>query len=252
MDLIQLLEKKSKHSDYQLLSQNLKKILGDNSKNVSKHFEAERLDFISETVDVKNRKLIDIGANTGFFTFELLDRGASTAICFEGNKDHADFIIKASKVLNQEDRIIVKDEYVEFESGLENFNTDIVLLLNVLHHVGDDYGEEELSKDQALCQIVDSLKKIAKISTYVIFQLGFNWKGDRYQPLFDNGTKSEMIAFLRKNIESFFDITRIGIAQKIDNGVMYSDLTDVNIERDDSLGEFLNRPLFIMKSKVKK
>ncbi len=252
MDLIQLVKIKSKHSNYQLLPKNLKKIMGDNSKNISRHFEAERLDFISETVNVKNTRLIDIGANTGFFTFELLDRGASTAICFEGNKDHAAFIIEASKVLNQEERIIVKNQYFDFKSGLENFDADIVLLLNVLHHVGDDYGDKELSKDQALCQIIDSLKKIAKISTYVIFQLGFNWKGDRDQPLFDNGTKSEMIAFLKINIESFFDITRIGIAQKIDNGVMYTDLTNDNIERDDTLGEFLNRPLFIMKSKVKK
>ncbi len=215
MDLIKLLEKKSKHSDYQLLSKNLKKLLNNNtSKNISKHFEAERLDFISETVDVKNKRLIDIGANTGFFTFELLDSGASTAICFEGNKNHADFIIESSKLLNQEGRIVVKNEYVDFKSGLENFNTDIVLLLNVLHHVGDDYGEEKLSKKQALHQIVESLRKIAKMSSYVILQLGFNWKGDRYLPLFDNGTKSEMIAFLQINIESFLDITRIGIAQK--------------------------------------
>ncbi len=89
------------------------------------------------------------------------------------------------------------------------------------------------------------------MSSYVILQLGFNWKGDRYLPLFDNGTKSEMIAFLQINIESFLDITRIGIAQKKDNNVIYSDLTDSNIERDDSLGEFLNRPLFILKSKLK-
>ncbi len=122
----------------------MKKLLNNNtSKNISKHFEAERLDFISETVDVKNKRLIDIGANTGFFTFELLDSGASTAICFEGNKNHADFIIESSKLLNQEGRIVVKNEYVDFKSGLENFNTDIVLLLNVLHHVGDDYGEEK-------------------------------------------------------------------------------------------------------------
>ncbi len=57
---------------------------------------------------LKTKRLIDIGANTGFFTFELLDSGASTAICFEGNKNHADFIIESSKLLNQEGRIVVK------------------------------------------------------------------------------------------------------------------------------------------------
>ena len=39
------------------------------------------------------------------------------------------------------------------------------------------------------------------------------------------------------------------IAEKTEDGLNYSDLNDRNIGRIDELGEFLNRPLFIMKSK---
>jgi hypothetical protein len=33
---------------------------------------------------------------------------------------------------------------------------------------------------------------------------------------------------------------------RIENSVVYQALNETNIERDDRLGEFLNRPLFIM------
>ena len=40
------------------------------------------------------------------------------------------------------------------------------------------------------------------------------------------------------------------MAQKKDAEIEYEDINEENNVRKDSLGEFLNRPLFIMKSKV--
>jgi hypothetical protein len=44
-------------------------------------------------------------------------------------------------------------------------------------------------------------------------------------------------------------IDAIGIAQRSDGVVQYRPLDGRNIERDDALGEFLNRPLFILRSR---
>lgn len=42
----------------------------------------------------------------------------------------------------------------------------------------------------------------------------------------------------------------VGIAQRSEGGLIeYIELNDENIKRDDSLGEFLNRPIFVLKSK---
>ena len=82
----------------------------------------------------------------------------------------------------------------------------------------------------------------------LVFQLGFNWKGDRSKPLFNNGIKAEMINFIQEGIKNTWKILHIGVAEGTKGSVVYSALNDRNIERDDNLGEFLNRPIFILKS----
>ena len=45
-------------------------------------------------------------------------------------------------------------------------------------------------------------------------------------------------------------IRNIGIAESAGDKIIYNELDSKNIERQDSLGEFLNRPIFIMESKL--
>ncbi|MCF6204852.1 MAG: hypothetical protein L3J59_14485, partial [Methylococcaceae bacterium] len=90
---------------------------------------------------------------------------------------------------------------------------------------------------------------LSRKTRYLVFQLGFNWKGDVKKPLFKNGTKEEMISFITKGVESSWEVKSIGIAEKTNNKYIYKNINTNNIKRDDSLGEFLNRPLFILKSK---
>lgn len=85
---------------------------------------------------------------------------------------------------------------------------------------------------------------------YLAFQLGFNWKGDKKFPLFEKGTKSELIDFIEHGVPDCWSIQKIGIAERTIDTVAYKELNKDNIQRDDALGEFLNRPLFIMKSKL--
>ena len=126
---------------------------------------------------------------------------------------------------------------------------DVVFLLNVLHHLGDDYGDKTLSIDMAKELMITQLNTMVNKTSYIVFQLGFNWKGNRNICLFNNGTKAEMIDFIKTGTKNFWDIIDIGIAEGSKQHTEYFDVNKINIERKDSLGEFLNRPLFIMKSK---
>ena len=127
---------------------------------------------------------------------------------------------------------------------------DLVLLLNVLHHVGDDYGDKELLMGKAKENIIKQLNSLAKIAGTLVFQMGFNWKGNIQQCLFENGTKEEMISFIKEGTKDYWRILKIGIAELKNGTIEYCDLSKENICRWDHLGEFLNRPIFIMESLI--
>lgn len=247
LKLKDMYSQKSKHSNYQVLSRKLSTILGNDVIDVKSRYENERLEYIKKNIDIKEKRILDIGGNSGFFTYEMIDSRAKSVHYYEGNKIHSEFVKLASKVLNIEEKIKVTNDYFDFDKFIDN-KYDVVLLLNVLHHVGDDYGEMKLSKKKAKETIIKQLNSIAKISDLVVFQLGFNWKGNRDLGLFKNGTKRELIDFITEGTREYFEICKIGIAQSSTGKIQYSDLDEKNIERDDSVGEFLNRPIFIMKS----
>lgn len=247
IELIKLYQNQSKHSNYQVLSNRLSQIIGGDNIEVQSRHEVERLKYILQNVCVKNKNILDIGGNSGFFSFEMIDNGAKRVHYYEGNKSHAEFVRLSSKVLCVEENIEITDKYFSFNDILsENF--DITLLLNVLHHVGDDYGDKKITIQNAKQTIVNQINNLAETTEILIFQLGFNWKGKVGLCLFENGTKKEMIDFISEGIKNNWKIIKVGIAEKDDNNIIYNDINNKNIDRNDSLGEFLNRPIFIMKS----
>lgn len=250
--LVNLYEKTSKHSNYQILSTRLSKFIDKNSLQIKSRFEKERLSYILSKIQVQGKTILDIGGNTGFFSFELIDSGAASVDYFEGNKDHADFVKEAANILN-ENKITVHNAYFSF-SKAEIFGSnscyDISLLLNVLHHFGHDYGKSEAKIQEAKDEIIKQLNLMSRKAKTMVFQLGFNWKGDKTKPLFDKGTKLELIKFIEDGVESYWEILSIGIAEQMDEGIKYFDLNEKNIERNDKMGEFLNRPIFILQSKL--
>ncbi|MED7788019.1 class I SAM-dependent methyltransferase [Francisella sp. 19X1-34] len=242
-ELKKMYESQSKHSQYQLLSNDLSKILNISDISINSRYEKERLNFILEKVDLKNRKLLDIGGNTGYFSFEALSFGAKSVTYYEGNEKHANFVESAADLLAVQEKITIHKKYYDFVNS-EKY--DATLLLNVLHHIGDDFGDDKLSIERAKKEMISLLYRALESSKILIFQLGFNWKGDPKLPLFKEGTKEELIEFITKGLNHNYKI-EIGIAEKIDNQIIYKNLNKKNIRRNDSLGEFLNRPIFIIR-----
>ncbi len=247
LQLRKLYSEISKHSNYQILPKKLNEIIGNDKIKVQTRHEKERLAYIFNNINMENKSILDIGGNSGYFTFEMIENGAKNVRYYEGNKTHCEFVKIASEVLKVEDKIKITNNYFNFDD-LDNSKYDIVLLLNVLHHIGDDYGNSALNLEEAKNKIIRHINNIAKISNFLAFQLGFNWKGNKNLGLFENGTKRELIDFIKKGTDSNWEIIKIGAAQSFNGEIEYVDLNEDNIERDDSLGEFLNRPIFIMKS----
>jgi len=246
--LLDLYHVASKHSNYQVLPGALAPLLRNDDITVNSRYERERLDYIVAKRPVAGRHLADIGGNTGFFAFELLERGADRMEYFEGNVAHHGFVTAAAAQLGLSERLRTHHQYVTFEAGALP-RVDTTLLLNVLHHLGDDFGDAALARDAAKQHMLACLSAMSHSTTHLVFQLGFNWKGDRNLPLFSTGTKAEMIDFLTASTAADWTIDEIGVAERHDTRIIFRDVNNTNITRDDSLGEFLNRPIFIMRSR---
>lgn len=238
---------KSKHSSYQIIHPIILKSIGLENVNVSGKSEIARQRYFEKVLDYRKATVLDIGANTGYFSFSAVDCGATLVNCYEGNTAHAEFLRSASNLLGLENRIRVFDNYFSFDGNAGEV-CDIAFCLNVLHHLGDDFGDQLMNLDEAKKTMITSLNNLAGIAKTVVLQMGFNWKGRRESPLFKTGTKGELIDYVSCATRGVWDIAYIGIAEKQGNCIVYNELTGTNIWRNDSLGEFLNRPIFILKS----
>lgn len=239
----------SKHSNYQILPSNLEGLVDAENLVIKSRYEKERLRYISDYVDFKNKTVLDIGGNIGFFTFETSNAGAKRVDYYEGNQTHAEFVARAVEMLGLENGIQVFPNYYLFDATPDKKVYDIAYLMNVIHHFGDDFGNSA-SMEQAKGAMLSCLNDMAYVTKLLIFQLGFNWCGNREKCLFEHGTKQEMEAFIRQGTDERWDIIKIGVAVKKEGRVVYEDMNEKNNQRQDELGEFLNRPIFIMKSKM--
>ncbi len=176
-----------------------------------------------------------------------MDDGAASVTGYEGKVLCNEFVESAVKLLLEEKRFKLIKGYYDFST--HNKKYDIVILLNVLHHVGDDYGDKSLTINDAKSKIIEQINSLNRSSSIMIYQMGFNWQGNIKTCLFEHGTKAEMIHYLKNGTKNYWDTLAIGIAEKHEGGIVYKDVNEKNIVRDDSLGEFLNRPIFILKSK---
>ncbi|MGQ9472614.1 MAG: hypothetical protein ACUVQZ_01885 [Candidatus Caldatribacteriaceae bacterium] len=246
--LINLYKVTGKHGQYQSISSLLEPFLGGYCSATKPRFEKERMQFILKFIDPTGESVLDIGGNVGFFSFEMIACGAKSVTYYESNEACAEFVKTAVKLLGLESRIDIRERGFPFEKTPRELYT-LTLLLNVLHHIGDDFDQKVGDPSEAKSLILHYLNGLSKITKFLVFQMGFCWKGNVNFLLFPKGTKEEMIRYLVEGVSDFWTIETIGVPEKRGIDIVYSPLNSKNILRDDNLGEFLNRPLFILRSK---
>lgn len=247
-ELVDLYKKISKHSGYQILPRAIQNIIGATLEQNINRYEKERFDFLEKYISFKKKRILDVGGNTGYFSFEAIEAGAEKVVYVEGNKEHAEFVKKAAQKLHK--KITVYNQYLDFENNLANASFDIVFLFNVIHHLGDDFGDNTIKKEEAKVKMQQAINYFHEKTTHLILQMGFCWQGDRTQLLFENGTKREMIAFVQEAIQDKWEIEYIGVAEEKNGVTKYDLLNEFNIQRFDNLGEFRNRPIVILRRKI--
>ena len=60
--------------------------------------------------------------------------------------------------------------------------------------------------------------------------------------------ETKNVNFIKDAVEGYWLITDIAVAERTETGIRYKEISDQNRYRDDSLGEFLNRPLFVLEN----
>lgn len=222
----------SKHSNYQRLPF----VEGLNIANPQiNRFEEERWDYIKSRVSFTGETLLDIGGNTGYFSVRASQEGADTTM-IEGNSVHCRFVKQVASQLGLD--IKVENNYLT--SMDECF--DISLFLNVVHHLGDDFSSNV--SDDPLCKMSEMVAEVCSKSSVTILQMGYNWKGDKNLPLFSNGTKDEMKQFVLDSIPEGYHVAFTGVLNP--TTLTYEDATHNLMRKFVDLGEFGNRPIFII------
>lgn len=244
-ELEKLYANKSRHSQYQTLASNIESLIPDSKPDEYK-YEKERIAYIKKKLNLSEAKVLDIGGNTGYFTFEACNLNSERVDYYEGNIEHAKFVELASQVVSLDNIIDVHSEYFLFEKREEKW--DFAFFLNVVHHLGFDF-EQDVPMDVVKDRMIMHINEMSYYCKRMAFQMGFNWCGNIEKCLFENGTKSEMEEYIKEGTSDFWEIEHIGIPEMKNNVVEYYDRSEENNVRIDYLGEFLNRPLFIMKSK---
>ncbi len=241
-----LYDAQSKHSSYQLIHPTLLPLLGDTAGLPAGKLEEQRQRFFERAVPMADRTVLDIGANTGYFSFAALQSGARRVRAQEGNAAHARFIDAAARELGVSQRLQVVPAYFDFEPAADE-RFDVALCLNVVHHLGDDFGDSALTIAQARDQMLMAINAMTAWTRTLVLQVGFNWKGDRHRPLFDGGEKASLIEFVRAGTASHWKIDQIVVADPRFDGEL-TPVDAVNLPRNDAIGEFANRPLFVMRA----
>jgi len=91
------------------------------------------LDNILNCVDVKDKRILDVGCHFGYYTFLLLEAGAKTSTCV----DISEFKIKVVKIIAARRQLQVNAYQKTIGRFLVEHHDyyDVVLLLNVFHHL---------------------------------------------------------------------------------------------------------------------
>jgi SAM-dependent methyltransferase len=270
-ELEQLYFDSSKHAVYQSLPEFVEKALGLTIQlNHNWRSDKPRYDYLIQKISFEGTRVVDIGANTGYFALCLAQAYGASVTAYEANPNHARIIARIAGEFDLPN-VSVKAEGL----GLDELDAlapcDVVLFSNVAHHAGHDFDRDKVPSREALKDhLVAYLTGLSTKAKFLFFQMGFNWGGNKQMPIVPVGDNAEKLryaadAFERsgwsirsaalgyKNGEtiSFVDVDWARIVEGVDErapGDSLADLVRQGISQE-GMSEFYRRPLFICERK---
>nr|WP_294864304.1 hypothetical protein [uncultured Pseudogulbenkiania sp.] len=248
-----------KHANYQLLP-----------RFVASEFDVElpldiawrgdygRLDYLQSHYDFSRRRVMDIGANAGLFALSIArDTPSANVIALEKHPDFCAFMGLVRNGWQLENLTILSQAYSLPELQALPMVDDL-LFFNVIHHAGVEF-------DQASCPFKSTLATywaefLGKVqASRIFFQMGYNWGGDKSEPIFEGQSLSGMVDLVCAGaMQSGWRVSAIVIVtdyeQRMLAEVALSDIAHWDdIYRawmaEHRLSEFYRRPLFVLEKK---
>lgn len=209
-----------------------------------------RAAFMFDQHNVRGQRVLDIGANQGYLSVEAALRGAERVDAFESNEVDGAFLSQAAQHLPGLGTMSAHPVSYDFDRPNEQ-HWDCVICLNVLHHIGRYFDTHIQDMAEAKALMRQHLQRLLPPGACVWLQLGYNWQGDTQRPMFAHGTKREMTDFVADLIAPYARLAVIGLYnpqtqryERVANG----DQDHALWRRIESLGEFGNRPLYLIES----
>lgn len=257
--ITQLYDDNSKHSGYQNIPNFVGKEIGYSvSINEDWRGDTARYAFLKENIIFKDgERIADIGANIGFFTLSFaFDNPHTSYFAYEINENQTKFISLIKNTFNINNINVINEAAGIQELGfMPQFDT--IFHLNVLHHAGVDFDSEFVeNKNDFSKYAVQYLEKLKANCKRLIFQMGYNWGGNKLMPI----VSPENVAYMFEyQIELFkqsrWKIASLGVYEKAIKKyhlINNSDINNMNFDkivRDyclDDNSEFYKRPIFIL------
>jgi hypothetical protein len=262
----------SKHAVYQNIPGFIQKALGFTVTIDEKwRGDTARWDNLKENLDVNYiQSLGDIGANTGFFSLSIAHRFPQLTVhAYEANQNHHHFIDIIKNQFHLAN-IHAHNQFINL-NGIGKLSThDCLLNLNVLHHAGVDFDKDAVCFESFFDYACRYLDKLSHKSKKMIFQMGFNWGGNKNYPIVLVNDDPGKILFLAKifqksgwRIEKIFTMKKPDVFKYFEMPSEISSSLDTNLKKAEKLlynyyikyrlvtfSEFYRRPIFYCSSRV--
>ena len=178
--LFNLLTHQSKHGCYQTLPPKLLNQYPElNCVSYDRRLDKFRYKWITNHLNFHKKKVVEIGANIGYFSTRIADEFDAMVHAYEANSYHKKAIKLISSLMNiPNNRLIIHNKTVSFYNDESLEGGDVLILLNVLHHAGEDFMSKEVITLNAWGKNVKGiLQSLSGKFNFLVFQMGYTWKG---------------------------------------------------------------------------
>ena len=268
--LEQLYAETSKHAQYQTLPDELAKKLGVQFEvNEAWRGDRPRYPLLKEFIQQgPSASVLDVGANTGFFSLSLAaDLKASAITACELNSTHAK-IIRFLAEIGGYSPFHVTEQPADLQHVDAFGHFDVALHLNILHHAGHDFDKADVPDRGSFMQYgVRYLSGFRATADRMVFQMGYNWGGNKELPLVALNDQAGKVRFTMELLDGAgWDVQAIGLAKRdgADAAVVLEKFAPDSLPSDPSeldsflkarygehlWSEFYQRPLWFCKSRT--